>query len=46
LVAQKKLGVVILSNRGRQPATKTGRQTLHELAQEKSEPPGEGTDPD
>jgi CubicO group peptidase (beta-lactamase class C family) len=43
---QRKLGVVILSNRGRQPATKVGRQILHALAQERAQPPGEGAEPD
>jgi hypothetical protein len=33
-------------NRGRQHATKVGRQILHALAQEKSEPLGEGADRD
>jgi hypothetical protein len=33
-------------NRGRQHATKVGRQILHALAQEKSEPLGEGAEPD
>jgi beta-lactamase class C len=39
---QRKLGVVILVNRGRQKATGFGRQILHALAQEKSEPSNEG----
>jgi beta-lactamase class C len=44
---QRKLGVVILVNRGRQHATVIGRQLLHALAQEKSEPSNEGEpDPD
>ena len=43
---QQKLGVVILSNRGRQNATKVGRQILHALAQEKAEPLDEGPEPD
>jgi beta-lactamase class C len=43
---QQKLGVVILSNRGQQHATKVGRQILHALAQEKAEPLGEGAEPD
>jgi beta-lactamase class C len=42
LVPQRKLGVVILSNRGRQPATKVGRQILHALAREQLEPLDEG----
>jgi beta-lactamase class C len=46
LVPQKKLGVVILANRGRQPATKVGREILHALALERSEPAGEGAEPD
>ena len=44
---QSKLGVVILVNRGKQQATGIGRQILHALAQEKSEPSNEGeSDPD
>ena len=44
---QSKLGVVILVNRGKQHATGIGRQILHALAQEKSEPSNEGEpDPD
>jgi beta-lactamase class C len=43
---QQKLGVVILANRGRQGATKVGRQILHALAQDRAEPLGEGADPD
>jgi beta-lactamase class C len=43
---QQKLGVVILSNRGQQHATKVGRQILHALAQEKAEPLSEGAEPD
>jgi beta-lactamase class C len=31
-VPQKKIGVVILSNRGREPATRVGREILYELA--------------
>jgi beta-lactamase class C len=46
LVPRRKLGVVILSNRGRQPATKVGRQILHALAREQSEPLDEGEEPD
>jgi beta-lactamase class C len=42
LAPQRKLGVVILVNRGKQHATGIGRQTLHALAQEKSEPSTEG----
>jgi beta-lactamase class C len=45
LVPQHKLGVVILSNRGRQHATKVGRQILHALAQDRSEPSSEGAEP-
>ena len=33
-------------NRGRQPATKVGRQILHALAREQSEPLDEGEEPD
>ena len=44
---QRKLGVVILVNRGKQHATGIGRQLLHALAQEKSEPSNEGeSEPD
>jgi len=44
---QSKLGVVILVNRGKQQATGIGRQILHALAQETSEPSNEGeSDPD
>ncbi len=32
-VPRKKIGVVILSNRGREPATRVGRQILYELAE-------------
>jgi beta-lactamase class C len=39
---QKKLGVVILVNRGKQHATLIGRQIIHALAQEQSEPSTEG----
>lgn len=46
LVPQKKLGIVILSNRGRQPAIKLGRRILHELVEELSEPSIEGAEPD
>lgn len=44
---QRKLGVVILVNRGKQHATGFGRQILHALAQDQSEPSNEGeVDPD
>jgi beta-lactamase class C len=44
---QRKLGLVILVNRGKQHATAIGRQILHALAQEKSEPSNEGeSEPD
>ena len=39
---QKKLGVVILVNRGKQHATGIGRQIIHALAQDQSEPSSEG----
>jgi len=39
---QPKLGVVILVNRGKQHATEIGRQILHALAQDQSEPASEG----
>ncbi len=44
---QRKLGVVILVNRGKQHATGIGRLILHALAQDQSEPSSEGeADPD
>jgi beta-lactamase class C len=44
---QRKLGVVILVNRGKQHATGVGRQIIHALTQENSEPSNEGeSDPD
>jgi beta-lactamase class C len=46
LVPHKKLGIVILANRGKQHGTKVGRLILRELAQEKSDPPEEGAEPD
>ena len=39
---QRKLGVVILVNRGKQHATAIGRQILHALAQDQSQPSTEG----
>jgi beta-lactamase class C len=39
---QPKIGVVILVNRGKQHATGIGRQILHALAQDQSEPSTEG----
>jgi len=39
---QKKLGVVIFVNRGKQHATGIGRQIIHALAQDQSEPSSEG----
>ncbi len=39
---QRKLGVVILVNRGKQHATGIGRQILHALAQDNSQPSSEG----
>jgi beta-lactamase class C len=45
-VPQQKLGVVILINRGKQHATKIGRQILHALAKDQSEPSSEGAEPD
>jgi beta-lactamase class C len=44
-VPERKLGVVVLCNRGRQHATKIGRQILHALAQDQSEPSSEGAEP-
>ena len=41
-VPQRRLGVVILVNRGKQAATKIGRQIIHALAQDQSEPSTEG----
>ena len=44
---QRKLGVVILVNRGKQHATGIGRLILHALAQDQSKPSSEGeADPD
>jgi len=43
---QQKLGVVILCNRDKQHATGIGRQSLHALAQDQSEPSNEGAGPD
>ena len=34
---ERKLGVVILANRGKQPVTGIGRQILHALAQDQSQ---------
>ena len=39
---QRKLGAVILVNRGQQHATEIGRQIIHALAQDQSEPSNEG----
>jgi beta-lactamase class C len=39
---QRHIGTVILCNRGKQPATKIGRQLLHALAQDQSQPSTEG----
>ncbi len=39
---QRKLGIVILVNRGKQHATGIGRQILHALAQDQSAPSSEG----
>jgi beta-lactamase class C len=44
LLPDKKIGVVVLSNRGGQPATKVGRRILHRLARETAEPANEGSD--
>jgi beta-lactamase class C len=42
-----KVGIVILENRGRQKATRVGRQILRELARAMTlDPPAEGADPD
>jgi beta-lactamase class C len=44
---QRHIGVVILCNRGKQPATRIGRQLLHALAQDQSQLATEGQpDPD
>ncbi len=43
---QRKLGVVILVNRGKQRATGIGRQIIHALAQDQSQPSSEGAEPD
>jgi beta-lactamase class C len=42
LAPQRKLGVVILVNRGKQHATGIGRQILHALAQDQLQPSTEG----
>jgi beta-lactamase class C len=42
LAPQRKLGIVILVNRGKQHATGIGRQIIHALAQDQSEPSSEG----
>jgi beta-lactamase class C len=39
---QRKLGVVVLVNRGKQHAVEFGRQIIHALAQDQSEPSSEG----
>jgi beta-lactamase class C len=39
---QRHIGAVILCNRGKQPATRIGRQILHALAQDQSQPSTEG----
>jgi len=39
---QRHIGVVILCNRGKQPATRIGRQLLHALAQDQSQASTEG----
>jgi hypothetical protein len=39
---QRRLGVVILLNRGKQHATLIGRQIIHALAEDQSEPSTEG----
>ena len=39
---QRRIGVVILCNRGKQPATRIGRQLLHALARDQSQPSTEG----
>jgi beta-lactamase class C len=44
-VPDRKLGVVVLCNRGKQHATKVGRQILHALARDESEPSSEGAEP-
>jgi len=46
MVPQKKLGLLILSNRGRQPVTRVGREILYELAQESPDSPAAGVAPD
>lgn len=47
LVPAAKVGIVILENRGRQKATRVGRQILRELARAMTlDPPSEGADPD
>jgi beta-lactamase class C len=46
MIPGAKIGIVILSNRGRQPATRVGRAILLELVQDTSEPLAEGAEPD
>jgi beta-lactamase class C len=46
-VPQRNIGAVILCNRGKQAATRIGRQILHALAQDQSQPSSEGeSEPD
>ena len=46
-VPAAKVGIVILGNRGRQKATRVGRQILRDLARAMTlDPPAEGADPD
>jgi beta-lactamase class C len=46
MVPQKKIGLLILSNRGGQPVTRVGREILYELAQESPDSPAAGVAPD
>jgi hypothetical protein len=45
-IPNSKIGIVLLSNRGRQPAIKVARQILFALAEDATDLPLEGADPD
>jgi beta-lactamase class C len=46
MIPEKQLGIVILMNRGRQPATRTGRQIMLALARGNAEVSEQGRNPD
>jgi len=46
MVPARKLGIVILANRGKQRAAKVGRRLLHVLAHDRSAPADAGAEPD